>query len=186
MRIPTPTSSIPTRTSSTKAGARCEPYFKPDWSPELFLSYMYTCHLMVVRRSLVEEVGGFRSGFEGAQDYDLLLRLMEKTDRAFITFRACSITGARARRRRHRQARKAVGARGRPSRAGGLRKAVWTGSRGVPGPHPGMYRVRRSIQKRAARVSIVIPTTGRPHGSRAICWRVVFEASRRRHGASSR
>ena len=33
-----------------ESGARCDPYFKPDWSPELFLSYMYTCHLMVVRR----------------------------------------------------------------------------------------------------------------------------------------
>jgi hypothetical protein len=64
-----------------ESGAHCDPYFKPDWSPELFLSYMYTCHLMVVRRSLVEEVGGFRVGYEGAQDYDLLLRLMERTDR---------------------------------------------------------------------------------------------------------
>lgn len=63
------------------AGARCDPYFKPDWSPEHFLTCMYTCHLMVVRRSLIGEVGGFRSGYEGAQDYDLVLRLMERTRR---------------------------------------------------------------------------------------------------------
>ena len=86
-----------------EAGRRCEPYFKPDWSPSLFLSYMYTCHLMVVRRSLVEEVGGFRRGFEGAQDYDLLLRLMEKTT-ASITSRACSTTGEKAPRRQRRPA----------------------------------------------------------------------------------
>ena len=48
-----------------ESGAHCDPYFKPDWSPELFLSYMYTCHLMVVRRPLVEEVGGFRVGLRG-------------------------------------------------------------------------------------------------------------------------
>lgn len=63
----------------TMAGDYYAPYFKPDWSPDLFLSQMYTAHLAVYRRSLVEAVGGFRSGFEGAQDYDLVLRLTEKT-----------------------------------------------------------------------------------------------------------
>ncbi len=52
-------------------------YFKPDWSPEHFLTNMYTCHLMVVRRALVERIGGFRHGYEGAQDYDLVLRLID-------------------------------------------------------------------------------------------------------------
>jgi GT2 family glycosyltransferase len=63
------------------AGLRCDPYFKPDWSPELFRSFMYTNHLMVLRRSIVLEVGGFRIGFEGSQDYDLALRIVERTDR---------------------------------------------------------------------------------------------------------
>ncbi len=62
-------------------GERCDPYFKPDWSPELFLSCMYTCHLMAVRASLIKDLGGFRLGYEGAQDYDLVLRLMERTSR---------------------------------------------------------------------------------------------------------
>ena len=57
------------------------PYFKPDWSPEHFLTNMYTCHLMVVRRALLERIGGFRAGFDGAQDYDLVLRLIEHTAR---------------------------------------------------------------------------------------------------------
>jgi len=62
-------------------GTRSDVYFKPDWSPEHFQTNMYTGHLMVVRRALVERIGGFRPGFEGAQDYDLVLRLIEQTSR---------------------------------------------------------------------------------------------------------
>ena len=62
-------------------GTRTEVYFKPDWSPEHFLSNMYTGHLMVMRRALVERLGGFRHGYEGAQDYDLVLRLIDQTSR---------------------------------------------------------------------------------------------------------
>ena len=54
---------------------------KPDWSPELLRSGMYTCHLGVYRRRLVEEVGAFRSEFDGSQDFDLMLRLAERTER---------------------------------------------------------------------------------------------------------
>jgi O-antigen biosynthesis protein len=63
------------------SGTRCDPCFKPDWSPELFLSYMYVCHLLVLRRSIVQAIGGFRSDYDGAQDYDLVLRAMQRTDR---------------------------------------------------------------------------------------------------------
>jgi O-antigen biosynthesis protein len=62
-------------------GTRSDPYFKPDWSPDLFLSSMYACHFLVLRRSVVEAAGGFRSAFDGSQDYDLMLRVMERTDR---------------------------------------------------------------------------------------------------------
>lgn len=57
------------------------PHFKPDWSPELLLSYMYFGHLKVYRTSLVRQVGGLRKGFEGSADYDLALRLVEVSDR---------------------------------------------------------------------------------------------------------
>ncbi|NES24824.1 MAG: glycosyltransferase family 2 protein [Symploca sp. SIO3E6] len=60
-----------------------EPFFKPDWCPDSFLSRMYTAHLGVYRRALVTEIGGFRVGYEGSQDYDLVLRLTEKTDKIF-------------------------------------------------------------------------------------------------------
>ncbi len=62
-------------------GVRYDPQFKPDWSPTLFLGYNYLNHLTSVRRELFESIGGFRPTFEGAQDYDLLLRLTELTAR---------------------------------------------------------------------------------------------------------
>lgn len=60
---------------------RKDPFFKPDWSPDTFMSLMYTCHFSIFRKTLIDELGGLRVGFEGSQDYDLVLRLMEKTDR---------------------------------------------------------------------------------------------------------
>ena len=55
------------------------PFFKPDWCPDSLLSRMYTMHLAVYRRSLLNELGGLRSEFDGAQDYDLILRASELT-----------------------------------------------------------------------------------------------------------
>jgi GT2 family glycosyltransferase len=60
------------------AGHHVAPFFKPDWSPERFRTQMYTCHLSVLRRSLVEEVGGFDPEFEGSQDWDLVLKVTER------------------------------------------------------------------------------------------------------------
>ncbi len=55
------------------------PFFKPDWSPDLLTGVNYITHFLVVRSALLKEVGGFRSEYDGAQDYDLLLRLTERT-----------------------------------------------------------------------------------------------------------
>ncbi len=62
-------------------GTRCEAYFKPDWSPDLFLSNMFVCHLLMARRALIHEVGAFRTAFDFSQDYDLMLRLSERANR---------------------------------------------------------------------------------------------------------
>ena len=64
-------------------GMHFDAFYKPDWSPDYFLTSMYTCHLGVYRTKLVQEIGGFREGFEGSQDYDLVLRLTEKTQRIY-------------------------------------------------------------------------------------------------------
>lgn len=63
------------------SGRRGEPLLMPDWSPELLLGLPFVVHLTAFRRSLVESVGGFRSECDGAQDYDLILRISRHTDR---------------------------------------------------------------------------------------------------------
>ena len=62
-------------------GKTRDPLCKPDWSPDLFLSQMYLGHLIGFKKSLFEKVGGFRGEFNGSQDYDLLLRMTEMTDK---------------------------------------------------------------------------------------------------------
>ncbi len=68
----------------TEDGQRYDPYFKPDWNPELFLSHNMISHLGVYSTALLRELGGFREGFEGSQDYDLAWRVVERTDPAQI------------------------------------------------------------------------------------------------------
>ena len=59
-------------------GERSNPFFKPDWNPELFLGQNYLNHLGVYRTALLRAIGGFREGFEGSQDYDLALRCVAR------------------------------------------------------------------------------------------------------------
>lgn len=59
-------------------GRRYAPQFKPDWAPTLLLSFMYMSHALTVRRSLFQTLGGFRSNFDGSQDYDFALRAVER------------------------------------------------------------------------------------------------------------
>ena len=66
----------------TEGGRRhMDPHYKPDYCPDNLVSDNYICHLAVIRRTLLEEVGGLRTGFDGSQDHDLFLRIAEKTDR---------------------------------------------------------------------------------------------------------
>jgi O-antigen biosynthesis protein len=58
-------------------GNRMEPYFKPDFDPLLMLGQNYFSHLCMIRKDVVNLVGGFREGYEGSQDWDLVLRSME-------------------------------------------------------------------------------------------------------------
>jgi glycosyltransferase involved in cell wall biosynthesis/2-polyprenyl-3-methyl-5-hydroxy-6-metoxy-1,4-benzoquinol methylase len=61
-------------------GKRSSAYFKPDWNEFLFRSQNMICHLGLYRRDVVERAGGFRLGFEGAQDYDLAMRCIEQLE----------------------------------------------------------------------------------------------------------
>ncbi|HUG35593.1 MAG TPA: glycosyltransferase family 2 protein [Candidatus Limnocylindrales bacterium] len=139
------------------AGVRLHPHFKPDWSPELFASVMYTCHLGVYRTSLVREVGGMREGFEGSQDYDLVLRLVERTDRihhipsVLYHWRVIEGSTAAGARQKDYTEQASVRALTEHFARGGL--AVDVGG----GPLPNTYRVRHRLAATPL-VSILIPT----------------------------
>lgn len=60
-----------------ESGARCYPFFKPDWSPEYFRGVMYVGHLLCFRRSLLDQAGWLNRGYDGVQDFELMLRLSE-------------------------------------------------------------------------------------------------------------
>ena len=65
----------------TETGEHYDVFLKPDWSPERLRGQNYCSHLSVARRELVATVGGLRAGFEGSQDYDLILRITEQARR---------------------------------------------------------------------------------------------------------
>ncbi len=67
-----------------KENQRSNPYFKSGWNPDLLFSQNYFCHLGVYRKSLLEQIGGFRAGLEGSQDYDLVLRAYAKSNDAKV------------------------------------------------------------------------------------------------------
>jgi GT2 family glycosyltransferase len=142
------------------SGARCDPYFKPDWSPELFRSFMYTNHLMVLRRALVDEVGRFRVGFEGSQDYDLALRVIERTDRVVhvpkILYHWRKIPGSAA-----------AEADAKPWALKAARRALTehlersgADAEVTSGVAPGLFRVRHRIRGNPL-VTVVLPTADR-------------------------
>ncbi len=126
-------------------GGHSDPFFKPDWSPEHLLSAMYTSHLTVARRTLVDRVGGFRVGYEGSQDHDLALRLSDVT-RQFhhiprILYHWRRAPGSTATSGGEKPWAQDAGARALQDwlRRRGLQGAVESG--GVPG----LYRVRFAI-----------------------------------------
>lgn len=141
-------------------GQRSDPFFKPDWSPDYFHACMYTCHLGVYRTSLVREIGGFRSQYDGAQDWDLVLRLVEKTTHIFhipkILYHwriipSSTTAGDQAKPWAYIAARKALEAMlERNNHAGSVEEL----------PRKGFFRVRRNIIGNPL-VSIVIPSAGK-------------------------
>ncbi len=64
-------------------GKRCYPNFKPDYSPDTLMGLNYICHFTVLRKSIVDKIGGFEVGLEGAQDHDLFLKFVEETNRIY-------------------------------------------------------------------------------------------------------
>ena len=60
-------------------GRRCDPHFKPDFSIDSFYGGNFICHFTMIRKTIIDKIGGFRKGYEGAQDFDLFLRVSNET-----------------------------------------------------------------------------------------------------------
>ncbi|HUR58418.1 MAG TPA: glycosyltransferase family 2 protein, partial [Opitutaceae bacterium] len=143
-------------------GHRYDHYFKPDWNPDLFNVQNYVSHLGVYRTLLVREVGGFRMGYEGSQDWDLAMRVTERSapDRIRhipkILYHWRSVPGSTA---------MLIGAKSYATSA--AEKVITehfarTGVNATITPTKGSYwRVHYPIPDPAPRVTIVIPTRNR-------------------------
>lgn len=141
-------------------GRRFDPAFKPDWSPDYLESCMYTAHLAMYRKTIVDKVGGFRPGFEGAQDYDFVLRFTEMTDRIAhvprILYHWRAMPGSTAMSMYDKEYVMSAGARAlqdrlaRTGRHGAVRQSRFASC----------FDVRVNLEQRPL-VSIVIPTAGR-------------------------
>lgn len=139
-------------------GRYYDAFFKPAWSPDLMLSMMYTGHLAVFRRSVLQDVGGFRPGYDGSQDYDLVLRVTERTDRIYhlpkVLYHWRAVPGSAA-----------ATLDAKPYALEAARRAIQdaVGRRGatatVEGTRPGFFRVRYEVTDTPP-VAILMPTNG--------------------------
>jgi len=141
-------------------GRLVDPFFKPDWSPALLFSLNYVTHFSVFRKEIVDSLGGFRLGYDGSQDYDLILRVTETTEKIahipkpLYTWRkvpGSAATSPEAKEFAYPAAKRAI-------------KDALT-RRGIQGevedgPFKGYYRVRYAIPGNP-RVAIIIPTRDR-------------------------
>ncbi|HEX4480920.1 MAG TPA: glycosyltransferase [Rudaea sp.] len=137
-------------------GNHVEPYFKSDYSPDYLLCNNYICHFSVIRRQLFVDAGAFQPGFDGAQDFDLMLRVCERAKTIVhipkILYHWRKVPGSTA-----------ATSAGKPytHEAGKRAVAAALQRRGVSGesqsgPFPNTYRARREIVGQPL-VSILIP-----------------------------
>lgn len=139
-------------------GSFSDPFFKPDWSPDTLMSLMYTGHVSCVRRTLLEQIGGLRPEFDGAQDWDMVLRITETAKRISHVPKVLyhwRIT-------QHSTASDpsvkpyAIEA-GRRARQAALDRRGLAGTTEAIPEHPGFFRVRYDVQGTPL-VSIIIPS----------------------------
>jgi glycosyltransferase involved in cell wall biosynthesis len=143
---------------------RHDPHFKTDWNQELFYSQNIIAHMGVYRTSLVREIGGFRVGFEGSQDYDLALRFIRRTHasrirhiphvlyhwRIFPGVTSLSTNNAQKSVDTARRALEEYFSVAEPSAAV------------VPYERfPSWWRIKRRLPERLPRVSLIVPTRDR-------------------------
>ncbi|HEY0179039.1 MAG TPA: glycosyltransferase family 2 protein, partial [Dokdonella sp.] len=145
-------------------GSRFDPYFKPDWNLDLLRGYNFINHLSVYSRDLVRAVGGFRRGFEGSQDWDLVFRCSERiaadeighVPRVLYHWRAIpgsTATGVGEKHYAHVSGQRAV--REHLIRCGVVGEVLEVRELN------GAFRVRHALPDPPPLVSIVIPTRDR-------------------------
>ncbi len=141
------------------AGNRYEPFFKPDWSPELLLSCNYLNHLTAVRTDVLRTAGGFCPTYDFSQDYDAFLRVTEQPGRivhvpkVLYHWRAAAGSSAAVRGAKPQAEDAAFRALQSALRRRRLDATV------DPGPQPGTWRVRYQLQSRPL-VSVLLPCGG--------------------------
>ncbi len=140
---------------------RRDPFFKPDYSPEYFLSNNYICHFAVMRADILRRIGGFRSGVDGAQDFDLFLRFTAAGPRVAhvpkVLYHWRMISGSTA---AAASAKPYTWEAGRKALAHRLSLGKEDASAEL-GPYPNTYRIRYAIRGNPL-VSILIPFRDRP------------------------
>ena len=142
------------------AGRRYEPFFKPDWSPEYLESCMYTAHFACYRKSVVDNIGGFREECNGAQDYDFVLRFTQQTasighvNKILYHWRAIPGSTAASMDNKDYVIGSAVRALKDYVKREGLEATV------APDTYNGCFRICRMVDG-DPKVSIIIPTAGR-------------------------
>ncbi|VTR97657.1 glycosyltransferase family 2 protein [Tuwongella immobilis] len=143
-------------------GDRCEPLFKPDWSPETLRSLNYICHLFVLKRSLLLQLGGFRSAFNGAQDYDLILRATEKAKRIIhipkVLYHWRMHSNSTAQNPESKQYAFEAGKRALADHLHRLKVAGTV----LDGPLPGLYHIDYALVQRPL-VTVIIPNKDQVH-----------------------
>ncbi|MFT4524570.1 MAG: glycosyltransferase involved in cell wall biosynthesis [Granulosicoccus sp.] len=134
------------------------PHFKPDWSPDNLLSRNYLGHLTVFSADIFKEIGGWRLGYDGSQDHDLVLRFVEKTDAVFHIPRVLYHWRMHA-------ASAASGEEAKPYAYIAAKKALTEAlvRRDEPGTVDFLdgfrgYSIRYDLKSESEKVSIVIPT----------------------------
>jgi len=149
-----------------ETGRRYEPFFKPDWSPDLFHSCNYICHLVVMKRGLLARLGGLDESYSGSQDYEFLLRASEVTSRIRripkVLYHWRASAGSTARTAHEKPRASADGQRALESYL--ARNAPGAGVEEVGA---GRYRVRYPVAGEP-RVSILMPTGGNKTVYRAV------------------
>lgn len=137
---------------------RTLPFFKPDWSPEMLLGVNYITHFVVVRASLIKKISGLRPGFDGAQDYDFLLRLTENTNNiehiSKILYHWRLADGSTAKDVGEKKYADTAGQRALKDAV--KRRGLKANVIEIP-ERPTNYRLRYILPKKEPKVSIIIP-----------------------------